>query len=99
MKKKHIKKVKIPLTPITNTYVEVTEGTPEIYKITLTYADGYKESYYRSFYDEDDCERYCHRIFSDTNDCLDCRYEFRDKITFDDFEQTDNKFYTIWSML
>lgn len=81
MEKKHVKKVRVPFT---KEYVKVTDGKPEIYKITLTYIDGEEERYYRSFYDEDDCKRYCHRIFCYTSDCIDCKYEFIDKISFDD---------------
>lgn len=88
MEKKAYKKVRVPFT---KEYVEVTAGTPEIYKITLTYIDGYEESYYRSFYDEDDAGRYCIKKCAEINDCVDYKYEFINKIGFKDNKIVNNE--------
>lgn len=66
----------------TNDIVRVSDVTPEIYRITLTYVDGYKQSYYRSFLDYDDACRYCRHICLRTEYCIECFCEFIDKVDF-----------------
>lgn len=73
MKKRYLKIVKVPST---NVYVEVTDGSSDIYQIVLTFSDGYEHVFYSAFYDEADCKRYCYRLFAETNDCISYAYSF-----------------------
>lgn len=66
----------------TNEIVRVSNITPEIYRITLVYVDGYKFSYYHSFYDEDDALRYCRTVCKHTDYCIECYCEFIDRVEF-----------------
>lgn len=77
MKKEHVKKVKV-----FDEFVEVTKSAPEIYEITIYYADQYEEVFYRSFRDEDDAYEYCMETYSVTNDCIDCGCRFIKKVDF-----------------
>ena len=71
MKKEFRRNVKIG-----NHSFQVTDAAPEVYRVTLVYDDGSEGAFYRGFYDEDECERYCIRILGETNNAVDCYYNY-----------------------
>lgn len=68
---------------IGNESFQVTDAAPEVYRITLVFADGYEEVFHRGFYDEDDCERYCVRKLGETNGAVDCYYNYSFTVIFE----------------
>lgn len=66
----------------TNEIVRVSNITPEIYRLTLVYVDGYKQSFYRGFHDEFDACCYCKHVITSTDYCVDCYCEFIEKVDF-----------------
>lgn len=63
--------------------VVVTDATPEVYRITMLYDDDSEVVFYSSFYDEDAAERYCVRKLGETNNVVDCYYNYCFTVIFE----------------
>lgn len=71
MKKEFRRNVKIG-----NHSFQVTDSAPEVYRITLVYDDGSEGTFYKGFYDEDAAERYCVVKKHETNNVVECYYNY-----------------------
>lgn len=76
-------KVLIPNKLYKFTEVEVTNLTPEVYKITLVYTSGLcEEEIYRSFADEDATYSYAKSLSKQKVDCIQFFWELLFKVEF-----------------